>query len=119
MLAVLAGGSALAKKLISIYFTLFQLILEGKVGHAHELKATQEAQQAARGKGGAKKGGPKKKQRWKARPGGGKGAPGVANPGKPEAAPHPSQQPGTQVSCVSKGQWCVSRVSKGSKLCQD
>lgn len=53
---VLAGGSALAQKLVDIYFTLFKLILEGKLGHASELAAAREekAQHAQRKRPGRK-----------------------------------------------------------------
>lgn len=60
-----AGGSAVAKKLICLYFALFKLILQGKVGQAHELQAKKEEQQdKKRGKGVEKR-----KTRWKSRPG--------------------------------------------------
>lgn len=85
----------MAKKLIGIYFTLFQLILEGKVGHAHELKASQEAQETP--KGGGKKL-QKKKQSWKPRPGGGKGGSRGPNPSKQQQpTPQQPQQPSSQV----------------------
>ena len=41
-----AGGGKLAEKLIDIYFTLFKLILEGRLGHAAEVKQHQEQKQA-------------------------------------------------------------------------
>ncbi|KAK9820060.1 hypothetical protein WJX72_005600 [[Myrmecia] bisecta] len=40
------GGSALAKKLIDVYFGLFKLILEGQVGHAASLARAREAKAA-------------------------------------------------------------------------
>ena len=58
------GGSAVAKKLISLYFSLFKLILEGKIGQAHELQVRKEAQEAQ--KPGKKV--VSKKKRWKERP---------------------------------------------------
>ena len=36
------GGGALAEKLVETYFTLFKLILEGKLGHAGQLAAAKE-----------------------------------------------------------------------------
>ncbi len=112
------GGSALAKKLIGIYFTLFQLILEGKVGHAHELKASMEAQQAAKGKGkgGTKKG--HKKQRWKPRPGGGKGPEGGGKPGKATAQPG-APQPSSQVGSLSLQVPCDFASGKSFCLCPE
>lgn len=48
-----AGGSALAKKLINTYFTLFHLILEGKAGRAAEIQAVRQSQaEKQRGKVG-------------------------------------------------------------------
>jgi ribosome biogenesis protein MAK21 len=45
------GGSALATKLIDIYFTLFRLTLDHKIGHAAEREAHATAKQGApRGK---------------------------------------------------------------------
>ena len=59
-----SGGSAVARKLISLYFSLFKLILEGKIGQAHELQVRKEAQEAQKpGKQAASK-----KKRWKERP---------------------------------------------------
>lgn len=53
---LLAGGSALAKKLINIYFTLFQLILEGKVGRtADKLEAEKEKEKKPKKNGQAHK----------------------------------------------------------------
>lgn len=49
------GGSALAEKLVDIYFTLFKLILEGKLGHTSELLAAKEAKAANKGKKAEKK----------------------------------------------------------------
>ena len=83
-----AEGSAVAKKLIGLYFTLFKLILQGKIGQAHELQAKKEEQDAQ--KGG--KGGPKKK-RWKDRSSSktnGKG--GQAKPQKAAAQARPDTQ---------------------------
>lgn len=57
-----AGGGELAKKLIDMYMTLFQLIITGKVGHAAAAqRAAEERAEAAKlagKKGGKKKGGP-------------------------------------------------------------
>jgi ribosome biogenesis protein MAK21 len=41
------GGSALAAKLIDIYFTLFRLTIEHKIGHAAEREAHARAKHAA------------------------------------------------------------------------
>ena len=61
---VWSGGSAVAKKLIGLYFSLFKLILQGKIGQAHELQVRKEAQEAQKpGKKAASK-----KKRWKVRP---------------------------------------------------
>ena len=49
-----AGGSALAEKLVETYFTLFKLILEGKLGHAGQLAAAKEEKASLPGKKGAK-----------------------------------------------------------------
>lgn len=49
------GGSALAQKLIDIYFSLFKLLLEGKLGNAavwRKQEHQQQQQQQRRGKGG-------------------------------------------------------------------
>jgi hypothetical protein len=54
-----SGGSALAEKLINIYFTLFKLILEGKLGHGGKLIAAKEAKQAYKGRTSGGKGHPK------------------------------------------------------------
>lgn len=35
------GGSALAKKLIDLYFTLFKMLVEGNIGRAAEVKKVQ------------------------------------------------------------------------------
>lgn len=46
---VTAGGGDLAKQLISVYLTLFQLIMSGKVGHAAAAhRAAEERAEAAR-----------------------------------------------------------------------
>lgn len=60
----IAGGSAVAKKLIGLYFTLFKLILQGTVGQAHEMQVKREEVEARKGQKGAQK----KKARWKSRP---------------------------------------------------
>ena len=49
-----AGGGALAEKLVETYFTLFKLILEGKLGHAGQLAAAKEEKASLPGKKGAK-----------------------------------------------------------------
>ena len=43
------GGSELAKKMIDIYFSLFKLIMAGKMGRAATLAAAQQEQQQVRG----------------------------------------------------------------------
>ncbi|CAL8467747.1 g7285 [Coccomyxa elongata] len=50
------GGTALAQKLVDIYFTLFKLILEGKLGHGSELAAAREAKAQAKHKKPGKRG---------------------------------------------------------------
>ena len=46
---VRAGGGDLAKKLIDVYLTLFQLVMTGKVGHAAAAqRAAEERAEAAR-----------------------------------------------------------------------
>ncbi|MEW5300806.1 MAG: hypothetical protein WDW36_003711 [Sanguina aurantia] len=40
------GGSALAKKLIDLYFTLFKMLVEGNIGRAAEVKKVQDAKWA-------------------------------------------------------------------------
>ncbi len=42
-----AGGGDLAKKLIDVYLTLFQLIMTGKVGHAAAAQRAAEERVAA------------------------------------------------------------------------
>ena len=92
----------MAKKLIGIYFTLFQLILQGKVGQAFELQTKKDAQEASKvGKGSKAKGGKvgkHKKERWRKR-----GEP----QGKPEQAkqrdalpPLPASQVTFPISCT-------------------
>ena len=49
-----AGGGALAEKLVETYFTLFKLILEGKLGHAGQLAAAKEEKASLPGKKSAK-----------------------------------------------------------------
>jgi ribosome biogenesis protein MAK21 len=39
------GGSDLAKKLIDVYFSLFKLIMQGKMGRAAAMAAQQQQQQ--------------------------------------------------------------------------
>lgn len=51
-----AGGTALAQKLVDIYFTLFKLILEGKLGHGSELSAAREAKAQAKHRKPGKRG---------------------------------------------------------------
>lgn len=52
--------------LIGIYFTLFKLILQGKVGQAFELQTRKDAQEVGKGgKGGKSRGKQKKEQRQK------------------------------------------------------
>ena len=47
----------MAKKLINIFFDLFRLILEGKLGHASELRLAKEEQKSKHtSKQGAKQG---------------------------------------------------------------
>ena len=46
-----AGGGDLAKKLIDIYFTLFQMILEGHIGRAAGAAKQQEAKAPTKDKG--------------------------------------------------------------------
>lgn len=73
-----AGGSALAQKLVDIYFTLFKLILEGKLGHGSELAAVREAKANAKhGKRGKK--GPPEHARPRAPGAAGKKAPSSAD----------------------------------------
>lgn len=56
MQSMCAGGGALAEKLVETYFTLFKLILEGKLGHAGQLAAAKEEKASLPGKKGAKPG---------------------------------------------------------------
>ena len=47
----------MAKKLVNIFFNLFRLILEGKLGHASELRLAKEEQKSKHvSKKGAKQG---------------------------------------------------------------
>jgi len=46
-----AGGAALAQKLLDVYLTLFQLILDGRLGHAAEAAAAAASKAAAAAKG--------------------------------------------------------------------
>ncbi|KAK9819570.1 hypothetical protein WJX81_001337 [Elliptochloris bilobata] len=45
------GGTALAQKLLDVYLSLFQLILDGRLGHAAEAAAARFAKAAAAAKG--------------------------------------------------------------------
>ena len=58
VLAVGAGGSALAKKLVEIYFSLFRLILEGRLGHGGQLASAAQAKAQAARRGPPRKGPP-------------------------------------------------------------
>ena len=81
---ITSGGSDLARKLIDIYFSLFQLILEGKLGHAADLRAARE-QKAAAQKGKGKKGKKPRTFRQPARPA------STGQAGKPSAPPTKGQ----------------------------
>ena len=56
-----AAGSPLAAKLIGMYFMLFHLVLEGKVGHSAEAEKKREAEKQSKGKSQKKKTGKKAK----------------------------------------------------------
>jgi ribosome biogenesis protein MAK21 len=67
------GGSALAQKLIDIYFSLFRLLLEGKLGNAAARQQQKEEAAAAARKG---------KGRWRDKAGGKNGGKAAACRGK-------------------------------------
>lgn len=68
------GGSALAQKLVDIYFSLFKLLLEGHLGNAATRQQQQEQVAGSKpGKGAShKKGGKKQRPPYKGRGSGGK-----------------------------------------------
>jgi hypothetical protein len=71
----IAGGAELARKLVDIYFSLFRLILEGRLGHAGQLAAAA----AARAQAAKRRGPPRKPD----------GAPANSKPGAKPGAKHP------------------------------
>lgn len=83
---MVAGGSALARKLVEIYFSLFRLILEGRLGHGRQLAS------AAQAKAQAARRGPPRKQR---------AANGAALPPPPSAKPERQRAPSSEVQVGS------------------
>jgi len=82
-----AGGAALAQKLLDVYLTLFQLILDGRLGHATEAAAAAKGRHrdrrpdGGRGSAGARRGGR-----------GGRGGRGRGRGGPPGRGAVPAEQ---------------------------
>lgn len=48
-LTTFSGGSALASKLLHVYFTLFKMLLSGRIGYAAEADRKRQDKAAAKG----------------------------------------------------------------------